>query len=221
MSADKTSAVSADKTSVVSADKTSVVSADISQDIPPTFSTQGRPRSGRPCLETAWGMSWEMSADTTDVLSADTTDVLSADTTDVLSADTTDVLSADTFPSENPTSRICKIWHLKNGIWSPFGHIGRSPSSFCRSRTNSVRRRQLWGSQDVGTTLFLWNQESDGVLCSQQILALDFGMGWGGGLGLAEDTVSLGFPERFPTFMGLRKPKEERMGPPDVAKVGL
>ena len=33
-------------------------------------------------------MSWEMSADTTDVLSADTTDVLAADTTDVLSADT-------------------------------------------------------------------------------------------------------------------------------------
>ena len=47
------------------------------------------------------------------------------------------------------------------------------------------------------------------------------GVGWGGGLGLAKNAVSLGFPERFPTFMGLRKPKEERMGPPDVAKVGL
>ena len=35
---------------------------------------------GRPCVENARGMSWEMSADTTDVLSADTTDVLSADT---------------------------------------------------------------------------------------------------------------------------------------------
>ena len=71
---------------------------------------------GRPSVENVGGMSWE----TTEVLSADTTDVLSADTTDVLSADTTDVLSADTFPSENPTSRICQIWHLKKGIWSPF-----------------------------------------------------------------------------------------------------
>ena len=95
VSADKTSVVSAAKTPVVSADKTSVVSADISQDISLTFSTQGRPRSGRPCLENAWGMSWEMSADTTDVLSADTTDVLAADTTDVLPADTAHVLPAD------------------------------------------------------------------------------------------------------------------------------
>ena len=39
-------------------------------------------------MQNVGGMSWEMSADTTDVLSADTTDVLSADTTDVLSADT-------------------------------------------------------------------------------------------------------------------------------------
>ena len=43
VSADKTSVVSADKTSVVSADKTSVVSADISQDIPQTLWTEGRP----------------------------------------------------------------------------------------------------------------------------------------------------------------------------------
>ena len=64
VSADKTSVVSADKTSVVSADKTSVVSADISQDIPHTFCTEGRPRSGRPSVHNAWGMSWEMSADT-------------------------------------------------------------------------------------------------------------------------------------------------------------
>ena len=72
VSADKTSVVSAAKTSVVSADKTSVVSADISQDIPPTFSTQGRPRSGHPCVHNAWGMSWE----TADILSAATTDLV-------------------------------------------------------------------------------------------------------------------------------------------------
>ena len=47
-------------------------------------------------------MSWEMSADTTDVLSADTTDVLAADTTDVLPADTTHVLPADKFALGNP-----------------------------------------------------------------------------------------------------------------------
>ena len=40
-------------------------------------------------------------------------------------------------------------------------------------------------------------------------------------MGLAKNTVSWVFPERFPTFMGLRKPKEERMGPPDEAKVRL
>ena len=50
---------------------------------------------------------------------------------------------------------------------------------------------------------------------------LGFWDGWGRGLGLGENAISLGFPERFPTFMGLRKPKQERMGPPDVAKVGL
>ena len=63
LSADKTSVVSADKTSVVSADKTSVVSADktsvVSQDIPSSLPTQGRPRSGRPCVANALGMSWE------------------------------------------------------------------------------------------------------------------------------------------------------------------
>mgnify|MGYP001494299823 CR=1 FL=1 len=50
---------------------------------------------------------------------------------------------------------------------------------------------------------------------------LVFGKDWPWILGWAKNTISLGFPERFPTFMGLRKPKEERMGPPDVAKVGL
>ena len=88
VSADKTSVVSADKTSVVSADKTSVVSLcqqTSPKTSPPTFPPQGRPRSGRPCLETAWGMSWE----TTDVLSADTTDVLTAAAKDFMSADTT------------------------------------------------------------------------------------------------------------------------------------
>ena len=54
-----------------------------------------------------------------------------------------------------------------------------------------------------------------------QNIGLGFGGGVGRGLGLAKNTISLGFPERFPTFMGLRKPKEERMGPPDVAKVEL
>ena len=67
VSADKTSVVSADKTSVVSADKTSVVSL-CQQTSPktssPTFPPQGRPRSGRPSEGNAWGVSWEMSADT-------------------------------------------------------------------------------------------------------------------------------------------------------------
>ena len=154
-------------------------------------------------------------------MSADTTVGLSADTADVLSANTTDVLPADTFPSENPPSRICQIWHLKNEIWSPFGHIRRSPSHFCRSRTNFLRRRQLWGCWDMGVSLFLGDQESGGAPCSQKILALDFGMGGGRGLGLAKNPISFGFPERFPTFMGLACPKEERMGPPGVAKIEL
>ena len=62
--------------------------------------TQGRLRSGRPCVGNEDGMSWQtadlLSADTTDVLAADTTDVLAADTTDAVAADTTDVLPADT-----------------------------------------------------------------------------------------------------------------------------
>ena len=94
VSADKTSVVSADKTSVVSADKTSVVSLcqqTSPKTSPPTFPPQGRPRSGRPCVRNAQGMSWQ----TADLLSADTTDVLAADTTDVLLADTTRVLPAD------------------------------------------------------------------------------------------------------------------------------
>ena len=88
LSADKTSVESAERTSVMSADKTSVVSAHktsvVSQNIPSSLPIQGRPRSGRPCVADAQGMSWE----TTDVLSADTTDVLSTDTQDVVSADT-------------------------------------------------------------------------------------------------------------------------------------
>ena len=58
VSADKTSVVSADKTSVVSADKTSVVSLcqkTSPKTSPPTFPTQGRPRSGRPCVRNAKG----------------------------------------------------------------------------------------------------------------------------------------------------------------------
>ena len=90
-----TCVVSAGQTSVVSAAKTSVVSADkrsaVCQDIPSSLPTQGRPRSGRPCVRNAQGMSWQ----TADLVSADTTDVLAADTTDVLPADTTHVLPAD------------------------------------------------------------------------------------------------------------------------------
>ena len=58
VSADKTSVVSADKTSVVSADKTSVVSLcqqTSPKTSPSTFPTQGRPRSGRPCVGNAKG----------------------------------------------------------------------------------------------------------------------------------------------------------------------
>ena len=85
-----------------------------------------------------------------------------------------------------------------------------------------MRRRQLWVSQVGGTTLFLGESGYDEALFSQKHWPWIWG--WrGGGLGLAKNTVSLGFPERFPTFMGLRNPKEEfqRMGPPDVAKVQL
>ena len=49
-------------------------------------------------------------------------------------------------------------------------------------------------------------------------IGLGLGDVWGRGLGLAKNKVSLGVPERFPTFIGLRKPKKERMEPPDVAK---
>ena len=95
MSAGMTSVVSAAKTSAVSADKRSA----ICQDIRLSLSTQGRPRSGHPCVYNAQGMSWQ----TADLLSADTTDVLAADTTDVLPADTTHVLPADKFGVGNPT----------------------------------------------------------------------------------------------------------------------
>ena len=64
-------------------------------------------------------MSWEMSADTTDVLSADTTDVLSADTTDVLSADTTDVLSADTESGLDPGRALARPWADPGSCWHP------------------------------------------------------------------------------------------------------
>ena len=73
-----------------------------------------------------WGMSWEMAAETTDVLSADTKDVLAADTTDVLPADTTHVLPADNpdflwqhQKSCNPNLGIWarKTWNLFMGGW--------------------------------------------------------------------------------------------------------
>ena len=152
------------------------------QTSPTTTPIHSVQRGGRPSVHNVWEMSWEMSADTTDVLSADTTDVLSADTTDVL--------SADTFPSENPTCRICQIWHPKNGICPPFGHIGRSPRENFARHTNSVRRTRLWGSQGVGSTLFLENQESDGP-------GTRFGDGarfwsWGRGEGVSPPCCSSG-----------------------------
>ena len=122
VSADKTSVVSAAKTSVVSADKTSVVSADISQDIPQAFSRQGRPLRGRPCVENVGGMSWEMSADTTDVLSADTTDVLAADTTDVLSADTS--LQSGKASALRCVASKTQHFGINFGISDPFGMSG-------------------------------------------------------------------------------------------------
>ena len=71
-------------------------------------------------------MSWEMSADTTDVLSAATTDVLAADTTDVLPADTTHVLPADNPGFLWKDQKSCKSnlgiwarkkWNLSMGGW--------------------------------------------------------------------------------------------------------
>ena len=72
----------------------------------------------------------------------------------------------------------------------------------------------------MGATLLFRKQESNLALCFPKVLALDFGMDWEG-VGLAKGTVSLEFPETNPTFMGLMEPKEERMWPPDVAKVQL
>ena len=60
----------------VSADKKSAVW----QGIPTPLSTQGRPRSGRPCIRNAWGMSWQAA----DFLSADTTGLSFADNTFLL-----------------------------------------------------------------------------------------------------------------------------------------
>ena len=48
----------------------------MSQDPPPSYSAQGRPRSGCLSFHNAWGMSWDMSADTKDVSSADATNML-------------------------------------------------------------------------------------------------------------------------------------------------
>ena len=118
VSADKTSVVSAVKTSVVSKNKTSVVSQDIPQALP----TQGRPLRGRPCVENVGGMSWEMSADTTDVLSADTTDVLAADTTDVLSADTS--LQSGKASALRCVASKTQHFGINFGISDPFGMSG-------------------------------------------------------------------------------------------------
>ena len=76
----------------------------VCQNIPNSLSTQGRPRSGRPCVHNTLGMSWE----TTDVLSAAAADVLSADTTKVLPADTTGVSSAETTGLSSATFVFCK-----------------------------------------------------------------------------------------------------------------
>ena len=79
----------------------------------------------------------------------------------------------------------------------------------------------MWGSWDVGVTLFLGKQESDGApLVPKKYWP--WILGWvGEGVGTWRKCGQFGFPERFPTFMGLRNPKEERMGPPDVAKIEL
>ena len=103
----------------------------------------------------------------------------------LVSADTTDVLSADTSPPVDlahppplwswhiphlfgfgrfSIPRIWQIWHPKNGIWSPFGYIGRSPSQNRRSGTVALRRTQPWWCQALGTPLFLGKQGYDGAL---------------------------------------------------------
>ena len=119
------------------------MSADISQDIPPTFSTQGRPRSGRPCLENAWGMSWEMSADTTDVLSADTTDVLAADTTDVLSADTSLQSSAMAPWSGGSFREDFDFWCQGMIFWRVLVGSRRSPASFLQGLATPMVRWEV------------------------------------------------------------------------------
>ena len=55
-------------------------------------------------------------------------------------------------------------WQPQNGIRSPFGHIQRSPTHFCRSGTVSVRRTQPWWSQALGIPLFLGQQGYDEAL---------------------------------------------------------
>ena len=67
---------------------------------------------------------------------------------------------ARTQPGNSP-SRICQIWDLKNGIWSPFGHIGRTPRESSGKDTNFPARTQPGPSQPLGGPFFLRNQESE------------------------------------------------------------
>ena len=75
-------------------------------------------------------MSWEMSADTTDVLSADTTDVLAADTTDVLSADTSLQSSAMAPWSGGSFREDFDFWCQGMIFWRVLVGSRRSPASF-------------------------------------------------------------------------------------------
>ena len=109
------------------------------------------------------------------------------------------------FPQGFPPPWIWWIWHPQNGIWSPFGHIQRSPSQNCRSGTVSPRRNQPWWSQSLGTPLFLGQQGYVGP-CSQKILALFSRAGVRRGLGLAKNETRSRCLERFPTLLGLACP---------------
>ena len=108
------------------------------------------------------------------------------------------------FPGFSPPL-IWWIWHPKNEIWSPFGHIQRSPSENRRSGNHSVRRTQPWWPQALGTPLFLGKQGYVGP-CSKKILAPFSRVGVGKTFGLAKNETRSRFPERFPTLLGLACP---------------
>ena len=134
MSADAADVLSADTTDVLSADTTDVLSAD-------TLASVGGTRP-----EMVLGHNLQHMAPFGMLTIAFC--MVFQGATLIFSAPGTR-FGARTQPGNSP-SRICQIWDLKNGIWSPFGHIGRTPSEIRSSRTAFPARTLMWASPGPG-----------------------------------------------------------------------